>query len=100
MLPAARRVIIAVTNNTVFGENQVHVQLKGLMDFEEEKKRLTKQIKSLEKDLAAADKKLKNKQFLEKAPAHIVEEVKEKLETLLAKQDKLNQNLKLFESIE
>lgn len=83
----------------VFGENQVHVQLKGLMDFEEEKKRLMKQIKSLEKDIGAADKKLKNKQFLEKAPANIVEEVREKVETMRAKRNKLNQNLKLFESI-
>lgn len=83
----------------VFGENQVHVQLKGLMDFEEEKKRLMKQIKSLEKDIGAADKKLKNKQFLEKAPANIVEEVREKVETMSAKRNKLNQNLKLFESI-
>ena len=83
----------------VFGRNQVHVLLKGLIDFEEERKRLRKEIGKIEKDIQASDKKLTNKSFLEKAPADIVAKVKEKVEDLTLKLDKLNQNLSFFEKI-
>jgi valyl-tRNA synthetase len=84
----------------VFGENQVHVILEGLLDFKEEKERLKKQIKAIEKDLAVANKKLNNNQFLEKAPREIVEEVREKVGSMDQKLEKLNQNLNLFEAID
>ncbi|MBW1722667.1 MAG: valine--tRNA ligase [Deltaproteobacteria bacterium] len=83
----------------VFGENQVHVLLKGLLDFEEEKKRLKKEIRKIEKDLEAARKKLSNEQFMSKAPEDIVAKVREKVETGDAKLRKLHQNLSFFESI-
>jgi valyl-tRNA synthetase len=75
------------------------VILEGLLDFKEEKERLRKQIKAIEKEMAVANKKLNNKQFLEKAPTQIVEEVREKVGSLGNKLEKLNQNLNLFESI-
>jgi valyl-tRNA synthetase len=84
----------------VFQENQVHVILEGLLDFQEERQRLRKQIKAIEKELAVANKKLNNNQFLEKAPAEIVEEVREKVGTMGYKLEKLNRNLNLFESID
>jgi len=85
---------------TVFGRNQVHVLLKGLLDFEEERKRLRKGVEKIEKDMQVAARKLSNKGFLEKAPAEIVAEVKEKVETLNLKIEKLNQNLRFFETID
>ncbi len=84
----------------VFGKNEVHVILEGLLDFKEEKQRLRKQIKAIEKELAVATKKLNNNQFLEKAPAEIVEEVRKKVGSMGHKLEKLNQNLNLFESID
>jgi valyl-tRNA synthetase len=84
----------------VFGRNQVHVLLKGLLDFEEERKRLRKRIKQIGKDMEVANRKLSNKGFLEKAPAEIVAEVKEKVEILNLKIEKLNQNLRFFETID
>jgi len=83
----------------VFERKQVHVLLKGLLDFEEEKKRLGKEIKKIEKDLEASRKKLGNQQFLEKAPPEIVEEVKTKVEAMSNKLDKLNHNLAFFEAL-
>ena len=83
----------------VFGQNQVHVLLKGLLDFEEERKRLRKEIAKLEKDIGISNKKLSNKNFLEKAPPQIVAEVKEKVDELSIKLEKLNQNLNLFKAI-
>ncbi|MGE5842211.1 MAG: valine--tRNA ligase [Deltaproteobacteria bacterium] len=83
----------------VFGQNQVHVLLKGLLDFEEEKKRLRKEIGKVEKDLDMLDRKLSNPQFREKAAAEIIEEVQEKKETLGLKMEKLRHHLKLFEAM-
>ncbi|PKN67934.1 MAG: valine--tRNA ligase [Deltaproteobacteria bacterium HGW-Deltaproteobacteria-15] len=83
----------------VFEQKQVHVLLKGLLDFEEEKKRLRKEIKKIEKDLDASSKKLSNEQFLEKAPPEIVDEVRGKVEAMSHKLEKLNHNLAFFEAI-
>ena len=83
----------------VLGQNQVHVLLKGLLDFQEEKRRLRKEIKKIEKDMGASNKKLSNKEFLEKAPVEIVDKVSRKVESMRLKLEKLNQNLSIFESI-
>jgi valyl-tRNA synthetase len=82
----------------VFGRNQAHVILKGLLDFEEEKKRLRKEIGKVEKDLEMLDRKLSNPQFREKAAAEIIEEVQEKKEALGLRLEKLSRNLAFFES--
>ena len=84
----------------VFGEISIHVILKGLIDFGEEKKRIRKSIVKIEKDLNASEKKLSNKGFLDKAPENIVAEVKAKAEALSAKRDKLTQNLGFLEKID
>jgi len=83
----------------VFGRNQVHVILKGLLDFEEEKKRLRKEIGKVEKDLEGLDRKLSNPQFREKAAAEIIEEVQEKRGALGLRLEKLTHHLKFFESV-
>jgi valyl-tRNA synthetase len=83
----------------VFGQNQVHVLLKGLLDFEEEKKRLRKEITKVEKDLELIDKKLSNPQFREKAAPEIIEEVQEKKEAFGLRLEKLTHNLKVFEAM-
>ncbi|MEA2039905.1 MAG: valine--tRNA ligase [Thermodesulfobacteriota bacterium] len=86
--------------SVVFGHNQAHVVLKGLLDFEQERERIRKEIVKIEKDISASNKKLSNKGFLKKAPAEIVAKVREKVETLSIKLTKLNQNLSFFEAID
>lgn len=83
----------------VVGQNQVHVLLKGLLDFEEERKRLRKEIKKVQKDMEQSEKKLSNEQFLAKAPAEVVDEVRDRVGAMSLKLEKLNQNLDFFESI-
>jgi len=83
----------------VFAGNQVHVLLKGLIDFEEEKRRLAKEIKKLRKEMEAPGNKLSNKGFLEKAPQGIVEMVREKYESMKTELEKLEKNLRFFEAI-
>jgi valyl-tRNA synthetase len=84
----------------VFGQNQIHVLLKGLLDFNEERKRLRKEIKKIEKDMQISAKKLSKREFVEKAPSEIVAQVKMKAESMRLKLEKLNQNLDFFESID
>ncbi len=84
----------------VFGDNQAHVLLKGLLDFEEEKRRLRKEARKTEKEMAASNKKLANRGFLEKAPPEVVEEVRERVSGMEQKLARLNANLEFFESID
>ena len=90
----------AASATAVIGSTQVHVLLRGLLDFGEEKERLRKKILKAEKDLEAAEKKLRNPNFREKAPAEIVAEVREKVEAAGLQLEKLRQNLAFFASIE
>jgi valyl-tRNA synthetase len=83
----------------VFGRNQVHVLLKGLLDYDEERRRLKKEISKAEKDMSVLDKKLSNQGFLKNAPTVIVDDVRAKVETLKLKLEKLNQNLSFFQSL-
>ena len=84
----------------IFEETSVHVLLEGLIDFGEEKKRIGKAINKIEKEMAASNKKLSNKGFLQKAPAEIVADVRNKFEGLSAKLSKLKQNLSFLETID
>jgi valyl-tRNA synthetase len=83
----------------VVGENQVHVIMKGLLDFEEEKKRLRKEISKVEKEIQFSERKLSNDDFIGKAPQEIVDSVKEKVEGMRLQLEKLLRNIHFFESI-
>jgi valyl-tRNA synthetase len=64
----------------------VYVPLEGVIDIDKEKERLDKQINKVRKELEAKQKKLSNKNFLEKAKKEIVEEqvrIKEELDFML-----------------
>lgn len=84
----------------IFEETSVHVLLEGLIDFEEEKKRIRKAISKIEKDMAASNKKLSNRGFLEKAPVEIVADVRTKFEGFSTKLSKLKHNLSFLETID
>ena len=84
----------------VFGQNQIHVLLKGLLDFKEERERLKKQINKIEKEIGISYKKLSKSEFVEKAPPEIVNQVRMKVESMRLKLEKLKQNLNFFESID
>jgi len=83
----------------VFEKTQVHLLLKGLLDFEEERKRLRKEIQKHQKEMETMGKKLSNEQFVQKAAPEIVEEVRSRMQGVSVKVEKLNRNLTFFESI-
>ncbi len=84
----------------VFEGNQIHILLKGLIDFNEEKRRINKEMAKVQKEIDGSEKKLSNKGFLDKAPADVIENVKEKVAVLKAQIEKLRENLSFFEGID
>jgi valyl-tRNA synthetase len=51
---------------------EVAVPLVGLLDFDAERTRLTKELKKIDAELDARNRKLANESFLERAPADVV----------------------------
>ncbi|HBA87178.1 MAG TPA: valine--tRNA ligase, partial [Geobacter sp.] len=63
----------------VAGDVEIIVPLRGLVNVEEEEKRLNKEIAKIEKDIDFLSKKLENPSFVERAPADVVEKEREKI---------------------
>ena len=62
-----------------FAAFDIFISLEGILDPEEEKKRLQKKIQETEQWIEAIRKKVENPSFAEKAPKEILEKEKEKL---------------------
>ena len=71
---------------------EIFIPLKGIIDFDIEKKRLQKRIKELNNHLISANSKLKNKEFLKRAPKNIVDREKEKKEDMVLELEKITKN--------
>jgi len=57
----------------------VEIYLTGMIDGEKEKARIGKEIDNLKNMITAGEKKLSNKEFIEKAPPRVVDEERERL---------------------
>ncbi|MEW6187674.1 MAG: valine--tRNA ligase [Thermodesulfobacteriota bacterium] len=77
----------------VWEEMEIFIPLKGVIQFDEEEKRLEKELVKLRKERAQIDNKLSNEDFRQKAPADVVEKEKEKLRSLAQKTEKLEGHL-------
>ena len=77
--------------NLVFNEFTILMSLDELIDYDKERQRLADEIKKLEAEIKRASGKLKNDNFVKKAPEKVVEEERKKLkdyEDLLEKTKK------------
>jgi len=74
----------------------IYVLLKGLIDFDKEVARLEKEIASVDEELNRLEGKLNNKQFIDKAPAAVVEKEKAKGLQYAEKKKALQERLNLF----
>ncbi|MGI6157593.1 MAG: valine--tRNA ligase [Saccharofermentanales bacterium] len=57
---------------------ELAIPLRELIDIDAERERLTKDIDMLRREIKRAEGMLNNRQFVEKAPAHVVEQQREK----------------------
>ncbi len=67
--------------------------LAGVIDVDQERARLTKEISRLESDMAKVDRKLANADFIAKAPPEVVEEQRTRRDDWAATRDKLTDAL-------
>lgn len=81
---------------TVATGAEIYVPLKGLIDIDKEIARLRKELTGVEKDLARVQGKLKNKGFLAKAPAEIIDKEKGKETELSGKAEALKGRLAML----
>ena len=73
---------------------EIFVPLKGLINFDEEEKRLAKDIEKIIKEVEAVQKKLSNRDFLDRAPKEVVTKEQTRVEELLQKKEKLEEGWK------
>jgi valyl-tRNA synthetase len=79
---------------SVVGPNQVYIKIEGLIDLEQEKARLNKEIERAESFLVTINKKLSNQNFVFKASEEVVNNEKKKLEDTQIKLEKLRNHYK------
>jgi len=84
----------------VVNSASIFVSLEEIIDFAKEIQRLEKKIKKLDAELTTVAKKLENERFLSKAPADIIEKVRQKQNALLEKQQKIQTNLDKIKEVE
>ncbi len=77
----------------VVGEATVALPLAGLIDLDAEKDRIGKEMSKLEVEIEKIDKKLSNPNFVEKAPAAVVEEQKSRRDAFVSELEKLKEAL-------
>jgi valyl-tRNA synthetase len=78
---------------------EIFIPLKDILQFEEELKRLEKEIQKTRKDWQQAEKKLSNEDFLQKAPAEVIQKEKEKVQGLGKKMEKLEGHVKRLKAL-
>ena len=78
---------------SVFREGTILLPLKGVVDFSAEKERLKKELDKLTKDLEGYARKLQNPNFVERAPAAVVEEEKRRQSEALENKSKIEEAL-------
>ena len=82
----------------VVGEATIVLPLADVIDLEQERARLQKEIDRADGEIAKIDKKLSNRGFIAKAPADVVEENRERREEAEQARAKLAEALKRLEA--
>ncbi len=80
----------------LLGKTKILIPLEGLIDIEEEKKRLNKKHDKYLSEIGAMNNRLKSKGFIEKAPKEVVDELKNKLEKVEYKQERIKEQIKML----
>ena len=76
---------------------ELFVPLKGLIDLEQEYARFSKRLGELERHLQGVKKKLGNKNFMNSAPANVVENEKKKLQDMTVEFELVKANLEMLQ---
>jgi len=81
------------------GNMTLLIPLEDLIDPEAERTRLQKEIEKLDKEKAIAEKKLANPNFIERAPAEVVQKAQDRLDEIEAARNRLEEQLARIEGM-
>ncbi|MBI3585168.1 MAG: valine--tRNA ligase [Nitrospinae bacterium] len=76
---------------------EIFVLLEGVIDIQEERDRLSRELLKINSDIATLNKRLSNLDFINRAPKDVVEKDKEKYQSLTVMAEKIQQNLSRLE---
>lgn len=88
---------LGLSATALVDELEVHIPLAGLIDKTAEVNRLNKEVAKLQKDLEKIELKLNNKNYIEKAPAPIVEKERIKAKEIHTAIEKLREQCEHLE---
>jgi valyl-tRNA synthetase len=78
----------------VVGSFEIYVPLSGLIDFEEERKRLEARLAKTRQGAEVIEKKLSNPNFINKAPEPVVNRERKRQRAILEEIEKLTANIR------
>ena len=76
---------------------EIFVLLEGVIDIQEERNRLGRELEKINSDIATLNKRLSNRDFINRAPKDVVEKDREKYQSLTVIAEKIQQNLSRLE---
>jgi len=82
------------SSTALVGEMELLIPMAGLIDKEAELARLHKEIEKLRRELSGSESKLQNPSFVDKAPAAVVDKVRQKMEGLCSAISRLEEQQK------
>jgi valyl-tRNA synthetase len=77
----------------VCGSFTVYIPLAGVIDFDEEKKRLAGEMTKIDEELEKVNRKLGNDEFVRKAPEDVVGKEKERMALLVSKKERVVESI-------
>jgi valyl-tRNA synthetase len=83
----------SASSSTIVEGREVYIPLEGLIDLDDERKRVSKEVGKLQGLVMGTSKKLENEKFVANAPEQVVAVEREKLETYKADLEKLKAHL-------
>jgi len=78
---------------SVFSGGEVYLPLKGVIDIEKERDLLEKRLKVIDEEVTRIERKLSNREFIEKAPEGIVQKEKGRYKELRDQKERIEANL-------
>jgi valyl-tRNA synthetase len=83
-------------SQVISGGIEIYLPLAGMIDLDAEKERLEKELAQLEQRITGSEKKLENKNFVEKAPADVVQRERDRLDDMKVQAEKIKKQIEDF----
>ena len=84
---------------SLVGEMKLLIPMAGLIDKDAELARLSKEIDRLNKDLVRSENKLADRNYIERAPSHVVAREQQRVSDMTSSLEKLNEQLSRIQAM-